>query len=116
MVGKATKPSRNEKTGVTSINVARSFVHCSSLMGLSEMMYLPSVCSSCQASRQSAGFLFLSQKMGRGHVGRDMLAVRHLGDVAVLVAEDLDRLVLVADGALVERALDAVVGLRLPGF
>ena len=35
-----------------------------------------------------------------------MLAVRHLGDVAVLVAEDLDRVVRVADGTIVERALD----------
>ena len=56
-------------SGVTSINVARSFVHSSSLMGLSEMMYLPSVCSSCQASRQRAGSRFFSQKMHAARSG-----------------------------------------------
>ena len=58
----------------------------------------------------------LQPEDARGQVGRNVLLVRQLGDVAVLVAEDLDRVVAVADGALVERALDAVVGLRLPGF
>jgi hypothetical protein len=37
--------------------------------------------------------------------------VRHPRYLAVLVAEDLDRLVAVTDGALVERTLDAGVGL-----
>jgi hypothetical protein len=50
-------------SGVTSINVARSFVHCSSVIGLSLMMYLPSVWSTCQASRQRFGSLFFSQKI-----------------------------------------------------
>jgi hypothetical protein len=49
-------------------------------------------------------------------VGRHVLAVRHLGDVAVLVAEDLDGVVAVAVSALVQRAFDAVISLRLPGF
>jgi hypothetical protein len=35
----------------------------------------------------------------RRDVGRHVLLVRHLGDVAVLVAEDLDSVVAVADGA-----------------
>jgi hypothetical protein len=51
-----------------------------------------------------------------GDVGRNVLAVRHLGGVAVLRAEDLGRVVAVADGAAVERALDAVVGLGLAGL
>ena len=37
-----------------------------------------------------------------------MLAVRNLWHLAVLVAEDLDRGIALADGALVERSLDAV--------
>jgi hypothetical protein len=42
-------------------------------------------------------------------VGRHVLDVRHLGDDAVFAAEDLDRVVAVADSTLVERALDAGV-------
>ena len=51
-------------------SVARSRIHSSSVIGLSEMMYLPSTCSICCASRQSAGFLFLSQKMHAVTSGR----------------------------------------------
>jgi len=43
-----------------------------------------------------------------GDVERHVLDVRHLGDVAVLVAEDLDGVVAVADGA----ALDEWIGER----
>ena len=50
-------------SGVTSITTARSRIHSSSVIGLSEMMYLPVTCSICQASRQCAGSLFLSQKI-----------------------------------------------------
>ena len=42
-------------SGVTSISGARSRVHSSSVIGLSLITYLPSVCSCCQASRQCAG-------------------------------------------------------------
>jgi hypothetical protein len=39
-------------------------------------------------------------------IRRNVLDVGRLDDLAVLLAEDLDRVVVVADGALVERALD----------
>ena len=42
-----------------------------------------------------------------------VLAVRHPRHLAVLVAEDLLRVVAVADGAAVERALDAIVSVGL---
>ena len=42
------------------------------------------------------------------HVRRHVLAVRNPRHLAVLVAEDLDRGIALADGALVERSLDAV--------
>ena len=48
--------------GVTSMRSARSFVHCSSVIGLSEITYLPRLWSICQASRHFAGSRFLSQK------------------------------------------------------
>jgi hypothetical protein len=43
-------------------------------------------------------------------IRRNVLDVGRLDDLAVLLAEDLDRVVVVADGALVERALDTDVG------
>jgi hypothetical protein len=50
-------------SGVTSMSVARSFAHSSSVIGLSLIRYLPSVWSTCQASRQRAGSRFFSQKI-----------------------------------------------------
>ena len=75
---------------MTSITVAaRSRIHASSVIGRSLMMYLRSVCSSCRASRHSAGLRFLSQKMHAvmltvGRVHRLLGARRH---------EDLHRVV-----------------------
>jgi hypothetical protein len=43
-----------------SITVARSLIHCSSVIGLSDIRYLPVACSSCQASRQCAGSRLLT--------------------------------------------------------
>jgi hypothetical protein len=42
-----------------------SLIHSSSVIGLSEITYLPVTCSSCQASRQCAGSRFFSQKNKR---------------------------------------------------
>jgi hypothetical protein len=55
----------------------------------------------------------LQPKNTRRDIGRNVLNVRHLGDVAVLVAEDLDRVIAVAVGSLIERTLDARVSFRL---
>jgi hypothetical protein len=51
----------------------------------------------------------------RREIGGNVLAVRHASP-AVLVTVDFDRIVAVSDGALVERTLDAHVGLSLPGL
>jgi hypothetical protein len=50
----------------------------------------------------------------RREIGGNVLAVRHARHLAVLVSEDFDGIVAVSDGALVERTLDAHVGLSLP--
>jgi hypothetical protein len=49
-------------SGETSITSALASIHSCSVTGLWEMTYLPSVCSSCQASRQWAGWRFFNQK------------------------------------------------------
>jgi hypothetical protein len=74
---------------LTSITVAaRSRIYSSSVIGLSLMIYLPSVCSTCQASRHSAGLRFFSQKMHAVTSG-GTVAIRHLCNFTVLRAEDL---------------------------
>jgi hypothetical protein len=50
----------NSSTIFSSITVARSRAHSSSVSGLSLMMYLPKACSTCCASRQRSGSRFLS--------------------------------------------------------
>ena len=55
----------------------------------------------------------LQPEYASGDVGRHVLAVWSPDDVSVLRAEDLERVVAVAVGALVERSLDAVVCFRL---
>ena len=52
----------------------------------------------------------------RREIGGNVLAIRHARHLAVLVSEDFDGIVAVSDGALVERTLDAHVGLSLPGL
>jgi hypothetical protein len=46
-----------------STTTARSLIHCSSVIGLSDITYLPVTCSSCHASRQCVGSLFFIQKI-----------------------------------------------------
>jgi pimeloyl-ACP methyl ester carboxylesterase len=46
-----------------SISSARSAIHWAAVIGLSDIRYFPTLASICQASRQCAGCLFLSQKI-----------------------------------------------------
>jgi len=56
----------------------------------------------CQAVAPASRVTVLEPEDAGGDVGRHVLDVRRLGDVAVLVAEDLDGVVAVADGAAVD--------------
>jgi hypothetical protein len=78
-------PRAGAGSWVASRSIARSLIHCSSVIGLSEITYLPVTCSSCQASQ---------------HDERLLCSGRH---------EDLHRIVVIANRALVERALDALI-------
>ena len=71
-----------------SITTARSLIHCSSVIGLSLMMYLPVTCSTCQASRQRLVSVLHPEDLRRD-VGQHVLDDRHARHLAVLVAEDL---------------------------
>ena len=61
-LGRSWEDFGGSSTNVSSITSARSLAHCSSLIGVSEMMYLPSTCSSCWLSRQCCGSRFFNQK------------------------------------------------------
>jgi hypothetical protein len=64
-------------------------------------------------SRRTPQAAVLQPKDADSDVGRRVLEIRHPRNLAVLVAEDLDGVVAVADGALVERAFDAAVSFGL---
>jgi hypothetical protein len=89
-------------SGVTSITSALASIHSCSVMGRSAITYLPSVCSRLPGVASVSRVAVLEPEDAGGDVGRHVLDVRHLGDVAVLVAEDLDGVVAVADGAAVD--------------
>jgi hypothetical protein len=89
-------------SGVTSITSALASIHSRSVMGRSAITYLPSVCSRLPGVASVSRVAVLEPEDAGGDVGRHVLDVRHLGDVAVLVAEDLDGVVAVAGGAAVD--------------
>ena len=61
-VGKSMGSGGSTSVASASTTVARSLIHSSSVIGLSLITYLPSTCSSCCASRQSAGLRFFRDR------------------------------------------------------
>jgi hypothetical protein len=98
------------ESSITSLTtVARSAAHCSIVIGLSLMMYLPRTCSTFWTSRQCSGSVLQPNKRSSNISWNVFLVVDDDRLFAPSRHEDFDGIVVIAEATLVERTLNALI-------